>query len=611
MMWSTAAELWRAWVQARVLRPQDYDSDVAAHVRKLLSLPVYCRGVTSIPTAMERANWTARDLIHALAPLVSSFSGMQRDLLSLLERVGASSGTGESIRVVYEFDEGDVIDDALAAFRERLRRIEQVVVHLQPWLFLPDHAWNFPIWDFRSWEWIQGAIADSEAEHADGWRFASGVPDPSPTGDERVDDAARRTIALVRYTLTRLEGIGATKSDLRQWLYDSSPEIELDPELRDIAQAATDYWPLSVASAVHGWTAGIAEGTTSASERTLEALDSWLESLKSPEAEELTVEQVVAELTDVLSLPEWGKRHELYSAWIATQLDRALHSRLEFVVTDGALRFPFKPTLLAHLDPPSGDFTLWSEVRSPGAGELGGGRKAGVQPDYRFQRVSDGTTVAAIEVKQYKAPAASRHSVTMRDYVRSLPDATVFLVAHGPLGRGILNAVPDPDRALLHPDVRPDRTRQTAAFRHDIADLFPAPPSSPTRIELGWSQRVQDLDLHVSVGAVETSWRTPTTRHSALRGDRFDGGPEVIDLAPGLGELLAVGVFVYSSGTLAEAAPAVRFLHGDDVVLELVPADQVLGSSERWWTVALIDESGRVVPSADSRVLRSIGGRRS
>ena len=166
---------------------------------------------------------------------------MQRDLVKLLERVGASSGTGENIRVVYEFAEGDLIDESLAAFRERVRRVERVVAHLQPWLFLPDHAWNVPIWDFRSWEWIQGAIAGSEAEHADGWRFASGVPDPSPTGDERVDDAARRTIALVRYTLTRLESVGANTVEARQAPYDSSAETELDPELRDIAQAATDY----------------------------------------------------------------------------------------------------------------------------------------------------------------------------------------------------------------------------------------------------------------------------------------------------------------------------------------------------------------------------------
>lgn len=464
IMWSTAAELWREWEGLGVLRPRDDDSDVADQVLRRLAVQD-----ASVPQALDRANWTARDLIHALAPLVSSFAGMQRDLLRLLERVGASSGTGESIRVVYEFAEGDIIDESLAAFRERVRRIERVVVHLQPWLFLPDHAWNIPIWDYQSWEWIHRVIAGNEVDQADRWRFDSGVPDARATGDARVDDAARRTVALVRYTLTRLETIGANTVESREALYDSSAETDLDPELRNIAQAATDYWPLRVASAVHGWTAGIAEGTISGSEETLEALDGWLESLKSPEAEEVTVEKVFEELTDVLKLPEWGKRHELYSAWIATQLDCALRSRLEFVVTDGALRFPFKPTLLAHLDPPIGDLTLWSEVRSPGAGELGGGRKASVQPDYRFQRASDGTTVAAIEVKQYKAPAASRHSVTMRDYVRSLPDATVFLVAHGPLGRGILNTVPDPDRALLHPDVRPDRPRESAAFRAAVA----------------------------------------------------------------------------------------------------------------------------------------------
>ncbi|MBB1512587.1 hypothetical protein H5399_08220 [Tessaracoccus sp. MC1627] len=614
-MWSTASELWREWERSRVLRPQDYDSDVADHVlRRRSVLEGY--GAGSVPRALEAANWTARDLIHALAPLVSSFAGMQRDLLRLLERVGASTGTGESIRVVYEFSEDDVIDESLAAFRERLRRIEQVVVHLRPFLLRPDHAWQLPIWDLRCWEWIERVGASNGAGHPDEWRFDSAVPDADPTGDARVDDSARRIIAVVRYTLTRLESIGANTVEVRQLFRDSSAEIELDPELFEMAQVAADNWPHHVASAVHRWTAGIAEGTIAASKETLDALDSWLEGLKSPEAEEVTVEQAVDELTDVLSLPSWGKRHELYSAWIATQLDRALHSRLEFVVTDGALRFPFRPTLLAHLDPPSGDLALWSEVRSPGIGELGGGRKASVQPDYRFQRGADGTTVVAVEVKQYKAPAASRHAVTLRDYVGSLPGATVFLVAHGPLGHGILNAVPDPDRALLHPDVRPDRPRESAAFRAVIASFFPPsppapsppPPSSssplsrPTRIELRWSRRVRDLDLYLRSGESETSHSTPVSPHSVLRKDAFDGGPEIIDLAPGLDGSLEVRVHVYSWGTLREAAPVVAFLRGKDAVLELAPADRLLGSRERWWTVAQIDEDGRVRPSLDSRV---------
>ena len=625
-MWATAAELWSEWERSRVLRPQDYDSDVAEHVWSRLSA-AGGRSSSSIRQGLEEANWSPRDLIHALAPLVSSFAGMQRDLLRLMERVGASSGTGENLRVVYEFAPGDLIDESLADFRERVRTIERVGARLRPWLFDEAVAWNFPLWDHQSWEWIELTVAGARVEQAADWRFDSHVADPAPTGDPRVDERARQVLSFVRYALARLQALGDDTNEMRERLYASSPVDEIDPELRAIAQAATDYWPLSVASAVHGWVRAVAEGEVAVSQQTLDELDDWLERLESGEAREVTIEQVVDELTDVLSLPEWGKRHELYSAWIATQLDRALDSRLDFVVTDGALRFPFRPTLLARLDPPSGDLALWCEVRSPGVGQLGGGRKASIQPDYRFQRISDGATVTAVEVKQYKASAGRRHSVTMRDYVASLPGATVFLVAHGPLGHGILEAVPatDRDRALVHENVRADRPRESASFRRAIATLFPPPPppppkpaditvppapaARPTRIELRWSRRVRDLDLHVRDAESETAWDTLVTRHSALREDQFDGGPEIVDLAPKVDQALKVRVHVYSTATLREAAPVVRFLRDDDVLIELVPAEALLGSSERWWTVAHIDALGHVTPSLYSREAPSNEGR--
>ncbi|WP_163544711.1 hypothetical protein [Occultella kanbiaonis] len=603
-MRSTAAELWGEWERSGVLRPQDYDTDIADYVRALLVRGGHFEP-DPVSRTMDRAGWTARDLLRALAPVVASFTGMQRDLLRLLERVGASSGTKDDLRIMYEFVEGDPIDESLAAFRERVRRIEKVVIQLQPLSFDSSHAFDSALRNYHSSEWIEEFVAVGGATDWGRWKFADGVPEPARTGDPRVDERAERVIAMVRRVLARLEGIGEDVITVRDWMYAHDEVLKQDPVLGQIITAATDNWPLSVTSAAQRWTAGIAQGTITASDEFLEELDDWLAGFESGDLEDAMVERSVDDLTDILSLPTWGKRHELYSAWIATQLDRAVDSRLEFVVTEGAVRFPFHETLLAHLDSSDGPVELWCEVRSPAAGALSGGRKSNIQPDYRFQCTADGaTTVAAVEVKQYKAAAATRHRGTLRDYVGNLPGATVFLVAHGPLGDGVIDAVPEHDRgrARVHPNVRVGQPRESAAFRADVARLLPPPtPPRPTRIELRWSTTVHDLDLHVRGGDQETSFQTPATAHSTLREDARDGGPAIINILPDADGPLEVRVHVYSPETLGDADPVVTFFAHDARLLELVPADELAGAGERWWNVASIDDAGRLALSSQSR----------
>lgn len=608
-MQSTAAELWRSWERSGTLRPQDYDSDVADHVRRTLARQGH-DGVDRIDRALDDAGWTTRDLLHTLAPLVTSFAGMQRDLLRLLQRVGAASGTQENLRVQYEFVEGDIIDESLADFRERVSRIESVIVQLRPLSFSTSHAFHSPLRQHSTSEAMDELVTISGSTSWETWRFLEGVPDPAPTGNLQVDARAERVIILVRRVLERLDSVGVDTLAAREWMGAHHHEREQDPALAQVISAAIDFWPLSTAAAVYRWTSGIIAGTIAASDEFLAELDAWLDRFEEGEAEEEVTERTVQDFLDILALPSWGKRHELYSAWITTQLDLAVDARLEFVVTDGALRFPFHATLLAHLPTAHGSVELWCEVRSPATGELHGGRRRGIQPDYRFQRaadeISDRTTVAAVEAKQYKSPAATKHGGTLRDYVANLPGATVLLVAHGPLGVDVIDAVPesDHDRVRVHPDVRVGRPRESARFRADIARLFPPPATRPTRIELRWSPTVADLDLHVHDGNEETSYGSPVTAHSTLRSDERNGGPEVVDIRPDSDGALGVRVHVYSSGTLRDAAPVVTFFRGTDPVLSLTPTDEFTQGGERWWSVARIDNAGRMTASAQSRQTR-------
>src|SRR4051794_7444660 len=99
-----ATDLWSAWVREGTLKPKHYDSDVEELVIAALARSGF-RG-SPVTMAMSQAEWTARDLIHALAPAVNSFAGMLRDLLRLMTRISATHGNDTNLRVVYEFEDG-------------------------------------------------------------------------------------------------------------------------------------------------------------------------------------------------------------------------------------------------------------------------------------------------------------------------------------------------------------------------------------------------------------------------------------------------------------------------------------------------------------------------
>lgn len=401
--------------------------------------------------------------------------------------------------MVYEFAEDDVIDESLAAFRERLRRIEQVVVHLRPWL-------SCPIRHGSSRSGISGGGSGSNVSAPAAERntqMNGGLTAMFPMQTRQAmrgwTERLVRILAVVRHTLTRLETIGANTVEVRQLFRDSSAEIELDPELFEMALVAADNWPHHAASAVHRWTGGIAAGTIAASEDTLDALGSWLEGLKSPETEEVTVDQLVEELTDVLSLPEWGKRHELYSAWIASQLDLALPSR------------PSSSSPTALYASRSSQRSSRTSIRPAAIFHCGQGsvHQASANWAADARRVSNPTTNSS--ASRTAPPLRPLRSSSTRDppqantpspcettcaHCRMRPCSSSFLVAHGPLGHGILKAVPDPDRALLHPDVRPDRPRESAAFGAAIAS------SSPGQLRLRIHRRPP---LHPRRGQPESS----------------------------------------------------------------------------------------------------------
>jgi hypothetical protein len=110
----------------------------------------------------------------------------------------------------------------------------------------------------------------------------------------------------------------------------------------------------------------------------------------------------IGDLEQILSLPVWERRYELYSAWILTLLLKALDGHtITLEHDDGRISFSFRETLMAHVVSSSPPLAIYSERRVALAHPVGHGRSGGAQPDYSFW-TEDGRCPLAVECKHYK-----------------------------------------------------------------------------------------------------------------------------------------------------------------------------------------------------------------
>jgi hypothetical protein len=92
----------------------------------------------------------------------------------------------------------------------------------------------------------------------------------------------------------------------------------------------------------------------------------------------------IGDVEQILSLPAWQKRYELYSAWVFTLLLKALEGHvIELEHDKGRISFSFRETLMARVLSAVPPTAIYSERRVPLANPVGHGRLAGAQPDAR------------------------------------------------------------------------------------------------------------------------------------------------------------------------------------------------------------------------------------
>lgn len=219
-------------------------------------------------------------------------------------------------------------------------------------------------------------------------------------------------------------------------------------------------------------------------------------------------------MEDLLRLPIWTKRSELYAVWVATEIVAALNPhQVRLHHNEGRLDFAFRETLLASVLTARPLVSLYGEKRSPLSPDARSTvRSEGVQPDYGLWRAGNAhpdSCLLAIECKHYKKSGGAAFTEVLSDYAHSLRFAKIYLVSHGPIG-DVSAALPHSvsSRCFTIPYLRADEEFHTQRnqLREAVRDAAgPVPQGNrfilPTRRECVLAIDVS-LSMHEKLHAV-------------------------------------------------------------------------------------------------------------
>lgn len=236
-------------------------------------------------------------------------------------------------------------------------------------------------------------------------------------------------------------------------------------------------------------------------------------------------------LEELLALPVWRFRHQLYSAWQITAVERAAAPSTSFRLNTvfGSLRFSFKETIVATLSSGSEELELVAELRTPAPLDVqlqGKSRISSVQPDYLIRSTSTGEVRYVLEAKQYRAGSRSSFAKVLYDYAAVHLTALVAIANYGSMPIGMRQAVERlahktkmaskaslVDRCEAFGDVRPGETGLTQLQEH-IRQILPAAvsPIVPLLVVDATSSMLSQLPENIStskIWQVLLSWPGP------------------------------------------------------------------------------------------------------
>lgn len=500
---NTSWDLWDFLKEKAGLDIKNYDSHIVEELCKGLNIPPPRE---DIKKELQKRNISVELFIGAFLKAIQPYAQMMAALCVFFYLHGVKR-TNKEMKILFDFGKGpEDLGFDLRHFREilcRYRKISQYVAI---------YGWNHnTLWSlagiFRNfWQY------DPQDSNADDWllnygqnkKFSFPLPVLPATGVEEIDLWLQRVWQVWVTIILECRKYGSNRDDLRKYAETQrkeSPEIAKEqeesyesirrslelPDFKDwdaktLFHLDQERWPESMLRGLFGFTEKLIEipkaERLEKAQPTIQQIQELFSNLPHWERKR---EVLIKEVLELLNLPIWNKRHELYQTWVLTQIDKALEDYQRTIHhIDGALFLKFSGTHVGTIETEKGRIHIWSELRSPLANPVGEGRKGHIQPDYSltFEPVTEPSqTLLAIECKQYRRAKPKNFVDALIDYASGRPNAKVILVNYGEMPEKILNQIDEnlKQKTLLIGNFIPDRLEEFEIFRDALLQSMPNP----------------------------------------------------------------------------------------------------------------------------------------
>lgn len=591
----------------------DMDEKIAEELREKLGPPAEA----NIDAALAHSPVTVETFVEAFLSALGPYSVMMADLLRMFETAGGKR-TDHALRAHFDFGQKLALDFDIRQFRDWMETLKMVRQAVE--IPAMDVGHLSTLWTLlREWapDW-RGSMTSVAPEGIAEWlnvyyerRLWPTFEVPSPVSrDKAIERQLRRVHTLWLSAVHAMQSFGPDRTALHRAAF-SGRLNDVTVEGWSVGRVGAidhDHWAGAILELMYDIAAKSPDGIASALERFFAGVPI------------ITVDRETLRRTllEFLNLPIWKRRHELFSAWIATQiLDAVSEYEPRIHVRDDLISFAFGGSHLATLDGTRPAVHLWAELRSPVDATLTKKEK-NIQPDYTL--VADPVTsprsaVVVVECKQYRQESRENFGHAVYKYCIGRPGAAIVLVNYGQARMSILDGLPlTPEqlaRIRIFGDVRPGAA-SLVDFHTAISDALgercprtvPAAAAAPvsarhnavatlTWIELLWPSTVSDLDLHLlldSGNEISYSSRGSLAAEpwATLDTDAQSGGKETIDLGRTLPTRYRCFVHNFSNeAPVRLSAAVVRAEYGRSHLEIGVPVD----GEGRYWHV--FDYDGR------------------
>ncbi len=507
-------ELWDEISKTAQFQHKEYDMNMLQEIRNILGLPLN----GSMHVLLKKYNISCEALLDTVLRCIQPFTEMLNDLYAMFQKAGAQE-SDHNLRIQFDFNRNkETFATDLNFFRQQIESANHLMAEVVAGI--PLHPFNLcreirDIWqpdclnDPRTMypeniqKWMQ------EYRACPKWSWPDYVPDKPITGYDELDEQIEILWQILSASLWKYRN--AYKTGIQQNL--------TEKECTDFWCAETDHWiGAYVESICNLLTFFKFKSPEKHSDFAAYAAQEIGRILEKCPMHRVTVEKIRRVVTDILNLPFWKKRYELYSAWICSQILKAFpQDNIFYHVKDNTLSFSFSGSHIATLssyDPP---LELWAEVRTYYASPKGYSRKCHIQPDYTLA-IGDAYnvdhSVAVVECKQYKKYNRKNFLNAVEDYAAGRPNANVFLVNYGPIPPLLKDSTEEKfrDRIQFYEHVRPSKqgiiTFQKMLkaavdqyYNHNYRIKLPeySFPEGRCTIRLKWDDLPKDLDLHMII----------------------------------------------------------------------------------------------------------------